>query len=108
LGLRDKRALLRRARNLFGERLAEVILTHRPERLDGLEAAAARLSPSELDPLVEAVRIADWLHDVAGTETIQAWFVGNNPLLNDEEPVLAIRTDPGAVWNAAKHFVAYG
>lgn len=103
----DRVTLLSQARELFGDRLAEVILTHDVKHFDGLDVVAARTSEADLRPLASAVRIADRLREVAGTDTIQAWFVGTNPLLNDEEPAIVIKTDPGAVWNAAKHFIAY-
>jgi hypothetical protein len=41
-----------------------------------------------------------------GRTTIQAWFCGMNPELNDQAPALVIRDDPGEVLLAARAFLA--
>lgn len=104
----DRKSLLQSAKEMFGERLAEIILTRDPEHVHGLESVATQLRDSALNPLSDAVLVANALRQVAAPETIQAWFVGMNPLLGDEEPALVISRDPKAVWAAAEHFLAYG
>lgn len=103
----DRTTILSRARELFGDRLAEVILTHDAQHVDGLDFVAVRTSAPGLRPLASAVRITNRLREVASTDTTRAWFGGSNPLLNDEEPAIVVKTDPGAVWRAAKHFIAH-
>jgi hypothetical protein len=104
----DRKSLLQAAKEVFGERLAEIILTRDPEHFHGLESVATQLRDSALTPLSDAVLVANALRHVAAPDTIQAWFVGMNPLLGDEEPALVISRDPKAVWAAAEHFLAYG
>jgi rhodanese-related sulfurtransferase len=41
-------------------------------------------------------------------DTIQAWFIGMDPFLDDEPPVLVLRRDPERVVRAARSFLAYG
>lgn len=103
----ERQRLLSRARELFGDPLAEVILTHEPAHLISLNAAAAR-SDEEIEPPRAAVSIANDLTRKEAKSTIQAWFVGLNPMLGDREPALMIRDHPDAVRDAALAFLASG
>ncbi|MBA2519136.1 MAG: hypothetical protein H0V24_05685 [Chloroflexia bacterium] len=105
---RDKTDLVQRARTILGARLAEVILTHRPDRLEGLNRAAATRSVEELAPLRDAVEIVSALTAVDDLTTIQAWFVGKNGMLGGRAPALVISDDPNAVRRAARRFLAQG
>lgn len=104
----ERQRLFAQAREVFGDQLAEVILTHRPNKLIGLERAAATLSDEEFHPLADAVSIAIQLIPVEAPTTIQAWFVGRNRMLGDRAPALVVRDDPNAVRQAAEYFLAYG
>lgn len=112
-----KSMLLSRAREIFGDALTLVVLTGRKEQeqeaaparnLDLNLALAALADRQNAHSLRTAVDIAQELLEVEAKSTVQAWFVGQNPLLDDRAPALIVRTDPDAVWDAAKHFVAYG
>lgn len=104
----ERLRLLARARDVFGDPLAEVILTHAPEHLIGLSAAAATRSDEDLMPLRNAVMIAHDLSKRASASTIRAWFVGLNTSLDDQEPALVVRDNPNAVRDAARAFLASG
>lgn len=99
--------LLRRARDVFGDRLTAVILTGERPASYGFRAAS-KLPRSSHDALTTALDIAQDLLELESRSTVQAWFVGMNPMLNDQAPALVIRTDPTAVRAAARHFAAYG
>lgn len=105
---KTRQRLLARARDLFGDPLAEVILTHDPEHLAGLGIVAKNLSDDEIEPLREAVSIASYLSAKEAKSTIRAWFVGLNPMLDDQEPALVVRDNPRAVRDAAQALLASG
>ncbi len=106
--VRQRISLLSRAREVFGDSLAEVILTHNPGLLSGLSVAAANLSDDEIEPLRAAIKVADYLSEKEANSTIRAWFVGLNPMLGDREPALVIRDNPQAVRSAARADLASG
>ena len=99
---------LRQAHDIFGERLTAVILSG--DRQPGLGVANKEASPSDADraALKVALEIALELCQWEEPPTIQAWFVGKNSMLDDRAPALVVRTDPEAVREAARQFVAYG
>jgi hypothetical protein len=99
--------LLKQAREIFGDRLTAVILTGERQPVFDF-AAAANLNQSDRGVLVAALEIANSLLKLEGKTTVQAWFVGMNPMLEDRPPALVVRTDPESVREAAQHFAAYG
>lgn len=110
-GQRDDLWLLTSAREIFGDALTLVVLTGRGERTTSLvlEVALRALANQEnANSLRTAVEIANELLRVEAKSTVQAWFVGQNPTLDDHAPALVVRSNPDAVRDAAKHFVAYG
>lgn len=104
----ERQRFLSQAREMFGDPLAEVILTHDPEHLIGLTAAAATMSDAAIEPLRNAVNVANDLTARADVATIRAWFVGLNDMLDDQEPALVIKDDLQAVRDAARAYLAYG
>jgi hypothetical protein len=99
--------LLKQAREVFGDRLTAVILTGERQSVFEL-SAAANASQSDRGVLIAALDIAKSLLDLEGKTTVQAWFVGLNPMLEDRAPALVVRTDPELVRDAAQRFAAYG
>jgi hypothetical protein len=104
----ERQRFLAQAREIFGEPLAEVILTHDLDHLIGLEAAADGMTDEEIKPLRNAVSIANDMTVRVDFAEIRAWFVGLNDMLDDREPALVIRDDPSAVRAAARALLAYG
>lgn len=100
--------LIASAQELLGDPLAEVILTHDPDHLTGLMWAMRVRSDEEIEPLREAVSIADYLSAKEANSVIRIWFAGLNPMLGDREPALVIRENPQAVRNAAQAHLASG
>lgn len=96
--------LLGSARTIFGEKLMRIILTGESDE----KAPAIDVSVQGRASLIAAIEIAERLLGLEAKATVQAWFVGMNPLLDDRAPALVIRTDPDAVRIAARHFAAYG
>lgn len=114
---RDDLRLLAWAREDFGDALTQVILAGRtvpevssaPTRSLDLSLALEALSDRQnARSLLTAVDSADELLKVEAKSTVQAWFVDQNPMLNDRSPALSVRTDSDVVWDAARHVVAYG
>lgn len=107
---RQRNELVRRAHRMFGTQLAEAILTQDPvpKNLVGLSNRASGLPYRALAPLKDALDVAEILNTVVGPPTIQAWFIGLNPELDDRVPAEVIVTDPEAVMVAARRFVANG
>lgn len=102
--------LVRRARNVFGSQLAEAIITQNPEpdTFIGLSKRANTLSMRDLTSLRDALEVAAVLCPTIGSPTIQAWFIGFNPDLDDRVPAEVIVYEPEAVLAAARRFVANG
>jgi len=104
-----RHALLAKARRTFGDALSEIILTGQREVSPfGLEQAAKRYGDHGATRLRNALAIADQLLEAEAQSTVQAWFVGKNPILGDRAPALVIGHDLAAVKLAARHFLAYG
>jgi hypothetical protein len=55
-----------------------------------------------------AYEVTKLLEPYEAPETVQAWFVGMNPILGDRAPAVVVAEDPEAVARAARAFVAYG
>lgn len=103
--------LLLSAREIFGDALTILLLTghtDHPRRWDLDQAVGALADQRNAASLRTAVAIAAELLKVEAKSTVQAWFVGQNPMLNDRAPALIVRSDPDSVWAAAKHVVASG
>jgi hypothetical protein len=58
--------------------------------------------------LRHAYQIVQLLLERESAETVRAWFVGMNPDLDDQAPVLALAEDPVRVLQAARAFLAHG
>lgn len=101
--------LIREARKIFGDEITEIIITGKLSHRIGLERAAKQLSPERFAALHDAVSIAkDMIREDEALGTIQAWFIGMNPMLNDEPPALVVGRRTPAVRRAAEHLLVYG
>jgi hypothetical protein len=58
--------------------------------------------------LRDAYGVATTLLDAESPETVQAWLLGMNPLLDDRAPAAVLPEDPAAVMRAARFYVANG
>lgn len=98
---------MKQAREIFGDRLTAVILTG--ERQPTFDVGAlANTTQRNRGALKAALAIAQDLLMLESKSTVQAWFVGINPMLEDRAPALVVRSDPDSVRDAAQHFAAYG
>jgi hypothetical protein len=70
------------------------------DRLVPTAAAARRIRA--------AYEVASLLRQTESAQTVQIWFMGMNPDLNDRPPALAIADDPSGVLDAARAFLAHG
>jgi hypothetical protein len=98
--------LLKQARTIFGDRLTSVILTGRGHPM--LEIPSFNANLDDRIALATALDIAKGLLDLEGKATVQAWFVGMNPMLQDRSPAVVVRSEPDLVREAALQFAAYG
>ncbi len=58
--------------------------------------------------LRQAYQIVRLLMERESAETVRAWFVGMNPDLDDQAPVLVLPEEPVRVLQAARSFLAQG
>lgn len=97
------------ARQLFGPRLVAVIATGTwVSELPIAEAAWPPLGDEAEARLRSALGIAELLLEVEALDTVQAWFVGRNPMLGDRAPAIVVAEDPEKVRRAARDLVAHG
>ena len=71
-------------------------------------AGRARVDSRTEQRLKDAYRVTQALLEVESPETVRAWLLGMNPLLDDRAPAAVLPEDPGAVIRAARLFVANG
>ena len=74
---------------------------------DWIAGRAAMESRTE-KRLRDAYGVTQALLAVESPETVRAWLLGMNPLLDDRAPAAVISEDPAAVMRAAHFFVANG
>ncbi len=58
--------------------------------------------------LQHAFVVAKLLEELEPPDVIRAWFLGANPILDDQPPALVLRSDPSWVLEAAREFLANG
>lgn len=98
-----------RLREVLGARLTAVIAGVRDTRTvdrwaDGTETPARPIDGR----LRRALEVTDTLLKVDSPELIRLWFMGQNPVLDDESPALLLATQPDQVLLAAKVFAFHG
>ncbi len=97
------------ARRVFGERLARVIAVGQwPLEQGTTEHSPLLLTYEARTRLQTALTIAGWLLAVESPNTVRAWFVGRNPILDDQAPAVVLAQNPEKVRRAARDLVAHG
>lgn len=94
---------------LLGQQVTAVIAGVKDARAVGQWARGERgPHPEAARRLRAAFQIAQLLSQVDGPGVVGAWFVGMNPLLDDEAPAVALAREPARVLDAARYFVYSG
>lgn len=101
--------LLGQVREILGDELTAAVVVGRWCGTDASRVLAGVENRRHLEGrLVKTLGIVGMLRRVEQLPTIQAWFAGMNPFLDDQPPALVMASDPEAVVLAARDFVAYG
>ena len=95
--------------SLFGQVLTAAIAGVDDARLVEAWAAGQPIDVAEQRRnLHAAYEVARLLRGSLSERTVQAWFLGMNPHLDDRSPVEVLKTDPDLVLRAADEFLANG
>jgi len=95
--------------DVLGQRLVAVIAGVSDAKAVSKWARGGRSPHAETDQrLRNAYQIVQLLLERESPETVRAWFVGMNPDLDDQAPVLMLGKDPIGVLQAARTFLAHG
>jgi hypothetical protein len=93
----------------LGQRLVAVVAGVRDAKAVGKWARGERIPhPSAEQRLRHAYQITQLLMERESPDTVRAWFIGMNPDLEDQAPVLVLPEDPIRVLQAARSFLAHG
>jgi len=101
-------------REILGSRLVAYLgRVNSTRQVDGWAKGTIALSDDKLERLRAAYHIAALLRDHEGSATVQAWFKGMNPQLEDQAPAQLLREQPlesagPAVLAAARAFAFVG
>jgi hypothetical protein len=98
-----------RLREVLGARLTAVIAGVRDTRtvdrwVDGTETPTQPIEAR----LRAALEVTETLLPVDSPEVIRLWFMGQNPILDDDAPALHLATEPDEVLQAARVFAFHG
>jgi hypothetical protein len=95
--------------DLLGQKLTAAMVGLQDPKAVGAWARGERCPHTSTEKsLRHAYRIARLLKQVESPQTIRAWFVGMNPLLDDEAPAELLSKEPVRVLQAARAFLAGG
>jgi hypothetical protein len=96
-----------RLQTLLGTKVTALIAGRADPKAIGEWARGERNPQPEAEQrLRNAYQIAALLLRYESPETVRAWFMGMNPMLDDRAPALVIGEDPTSVLKAARAFVA--
>ncbi len=98
-------------RELFGQKLTAVITGVDDPKTVGKWTRGQMPHPDQKRRLRDAFQIATLLELASSPQTVQAWFMGMHPDLEDQAPALVIADDPNGgyrVMRAAHAFLAHG
>lgn len=105
----DISATASKLQSVLGQQATGVIAGVRDAKAVGKWARGERHPhPDAERRLREALRVVELMLEVEEPTVVRAWFIGLNPLLDDQVPALAIASDPASVMRAARSFVATG
>jgi hypothetical protein len=101
--------LVRSLQDVLGQRLVAVIAGVSDAKAVGKWARGERSPHPEAERrLRHAYHVTQLLLQSESSETLRAWFIGMNPDLDDQAPVLLLADNPQAVLGAARNFLANG
>jgi hypothetical protein len=96
---------------LFGQGLTALILGLDNPKTVGRWARGTAPHPGNLARVRNVFHIAILLELATSRQTVQSWFMGMNPLLDDRAPALVLTDEPDnapRVMQAARAFLAHG
>lgn len=94
---------------VLGQRLTAVVAGVSDAKAVGKWARGTRAPhPDSERRLRHAYQVVQLLMQAESSETVRTWFVGMNPDLGDEAPVVVIGREPARVLQAARAFLAHG
>jgi hypothetical protein len=95
--------------DLLGQKVTAAIAGLTDPRLVGRWARGEAAADAEVARrLRDAFRVARLLGQADTPDTVCAWFLGMNPMLDDQAPAELIARDPARVMQAARAFVVSG
>ncbi|HLZ71354.1 MAG TPA: XRE family transcriptional regulator [Dehalococcoidia bacterium] len=95
--------------SVLGQQITAVIAGIKDAKAVGQWARGEREPhPAAARRLRSAFQVAQLLLQVDDPGVVRAWFVGMNPLLEDESPALALTHEPAKVMDAARAFAYSG
>lgn len=101
-------------RDVLGERIAALIVLNDfygknqgvdLSLLENVANGKLKLSPEVEAGVRNAQQVIDLLKTTEDLETIKAWFIGSDPILDGESPALEICKNPERVYKAAEVFL---
>lgn len=95
--------------SLLGQKVTAAIVGIGEPKIVGRWARGQPLVEVDVERrLRDAYRIVTLLEQADTADTVRAWFLGMNPLLDDHAPAELIAEDPVRVLQAARAFLATG
>ena len=102
-------ALVRYLQDVLGQRLVALIAGVRDAKAVGKWARGERSPHPEAERRLRlAFQVVELLMHAESAETVRAWWIGMNPDLEDQAPVMVLAEDPTRVLQAARVFLAHG
>ena len=99
----------RALQTVLGSSLVALVAgVHDPRTIQAWERGTRLPSAQAQTRLRNAWQVTQVLLEREAPDTIQAWFIGMDPFLDDEQPAVMLRRDPDRVVRAARSFLAYG
>ena len=96
---------------LFGQPMTALVAGIENPKTVGRWARGQTPHPANLARIRNAFQIATLLESATSRQTVQSWFMGMNPHLDDRAPALVLADEPDAaprVMQAARAFLAHG
>ena len=95
--------------DLFGQKLTALMVGSKDPKAVGKWARGERdPHPGIVQRLRDVYQVAEFLMQGESRQTVQGWFMGMNPQLDDRAPALVIGENPPEVMQAARAFLAGG